>query len=40
MISERVASADFAAQAAYKRMNVGVKQETATQRNIRLKVPL
>ncbi|VDD88276.1 unnamed protein product [Enterobius vermicularis] len=37
LISERVASADFAAQAAYKRMNVGVKQETATQRNIRLK---
>lgn len=34
--TERIANADFAAQAAYKRMNLGVKQETATQRNIRL----
>lgn len=34
---ERIASADVAAQAAYKRMNLGAKQETATQRNIRLK---
>lgn len=34
---ERIATADVAAQAAYKRLNLGAKQETATQRNIRLR---
>lgn len=34
---ERIASADHAAQAAFKRMNLGAKQETAAQRNIRLR---
>lgn len=32
----RIASADFAAHAAFKRMNVGAKQETAAQRSIRM----
>lgn len=35
--AEHIASADMAAQAAYKRMNLGAKQETTAQRNIRLK---
>lgn len=34
---ERIASADHAAQAAFKRMNLGAKQETAAQRNIRMR---
>ncbi|VDM26811.1 unnamed protein product [Toxocara canis] len=35
---DRIAAADVAAQAAFKRMNLGAKQETVTQRNIRLRV--
>ncbi|KAL3981755.1 PUB domain family protein [Acanthocheilonema viteae] len=35
--AERIATADIAAQAAYKRMNLGVAQESLTQRNIRMR---
>lgn len=36
--AERVPTADIVAQAAYKRMNLGVVQESLTQRNIRMRV--
>ncbi|MCP9266336.1 UBX domain-containing protein 6 [Dirofilaria immitis] len=35
--AERIATADIAAQAAYKRMNLGATQESLTQRNIRMR---
>uniref|UniRef100_A0A8R1XWX7 UBX domain-containing protein n=1 Tax=Onchocerca volvulus TaxID=6282 RepID=A0A8R1XWX7_ONCVO len=35
--AERIATADIAAQAAYKRMNLGATQESLTQRNIRIR---
>ncbi|VDN29732.1 unnamed protein product [Gongylonema pulchrum] len=35
--AERIASADVAAQAAYKRMNLGAQEESLTQRNIRMR---
>ncbi|CAG9537791.1 unnamed protein product [Cercopithifilaria johnstoni] len=35
--AERIATADIAAQAAYKRMNLDVTQESLTQRNIRMR---
>lgn len=36
--TERIATSDIAAQAAYKRMNLGAPQESVTQRNIRMRV--